>query len=86
VADAVLVVTGEKIAAMGSQASTPVPTESTRFDGRGKFIFPLTTTDQLKVGGAASFLLLSVNPAQEPEFEKHTVGRMVDGRWTVYPQ
>jgi|WetSurMetagenome_2_1015567.scaffolds.fasta_scaffold506329_2 hypothetical protein len=82
----VIVVEGAKIVAMGEVASTPVPEKALRFDGRGKWVFPLHPETPLAVGGPADLLLLDVNPATQPDYERRTSGRMQDGQWIQYPQ
>ncbi len=86
IANSRFVLTGGRIAAMGEGAATPMPEPATRHDGKGLFIFPTDPAQPLRVGGAATFLLLRANPALEPEYEKHVAGRMEAGRWTQFPQ
>src|SRR5260370_34880838 len=40
VADATVVISGDRIVAVGSRASTPVPTGAMQIDGRGRWLIP----------------------------------------------
>src|SRR5258708_3781798 len=40
VADATVVISGDRVVAVGSRASTPVPAGAMRIDGRGKWLIP----------------------------------------------
>ncbi len=86
IANSVFIITGEKIAAMGEAPGTPIPEGATRFDGKGRFIFSSEPGVPIRLGGPATFLLLSVNPALNSDYAKRVVGRMQDGRWIQFPQ
>jgi hypothetical protein len=81
-----VVVKKARIAAMGDEATTPIPRGATRINGAGRFIFPLDPEKPLRAGGPADLLLLSVNPALDNDYEKKDVGRMVNGLWVKFPQ
>lgn len=81
IAPAVVVVEDGKITAMGAAAEVEIPRRALRIDGRGKFVFPMSVNQPLKVGGPADLILCNVNPAREPDYKKYVFGRMDNGRW-----
>lgn len=88
IANSVFVITGEKIAAMGDPSTVPIaiPETATHFDGKGWFIYSTDPAQPIRVGAPATFLLLSVNPALEPDYDQKIIGRMREGRWIQFPQ
>lgn len=86
IANSVFIIRGGKIAAMGAASATPIPEGATRFDGTGRFIFSSAPDVPIRVGGPATFLFLSVNPALDSDYAKRIVGRMQDGRWIQFPR
>lgn len=86
VANAAVLVNRGKIEALGPAASVRIPGGYTRVDADGRFLFPADLTQPVRVGGEATFLLLSVNPALDPDYLKSVVGRMENGRWAQYPR
>lgn len=83
---AALVVYRGKVLAMGPETETRIPNGATEFRSRGRFVFPPDPTQQISVGGDASFLILTVNPALDMTYPQKIVGRMQQGRWTQYPR
>lgn len=81
IAPAVVVVEDGKITAMGPAASVAIPSQAQHIDGRGKFVFPMSLSQPLKVGGPADLIVCNVNPARAPDYRKYIFGRMDNGRW-----
>ena len=85
VADAVVVVVDSLIFDLGDAASVKIPAQATVFQARGKYVFPSDLNQPLARGGPADLLIVDVNPALDPGYEKKTHGRMRLGRWIQYP-
>jgi hypothetical protein len=78
---AVVVVEDGKITAMGPASAVSIPRQALRIDGSGKFVFPMSVSQPLKVGGPADLIVCNVNPAREPDYKKHIFGRIDNGHW-----
>jgi hypothetical protein len=81
IAPAVVVVEEGKITAMGAASEVEIPRQAQRIDGRGKFVFPMSLSQPLKVSGPADLIVCNVNPARDPDYKKYIFGRMDNGRW-----
>lgn len=81
-----IVVRRGRIERAGPAGTTPIPTGAERIAGSGLFVFPLDPLVPIQPGADANLVLLDVNPALEPDYLKHVVGRMEIGRWTKYPR
>jgi hypothetical protein len=79
--NAVVVIDDGKIAAMGPAAEVAIPRNAWRVDGSGRFVFPSSVEQPLKVGGPADLILCNVNPARDPDYKRKLAGRMENGRW-----
>lgn len=86
VAGATLLISGGNVEAMGPADQVRIPAGYHRIDGKGRVLFPSDPAQPLRVGGAANLLLLSVNPALDPDYLKKVTGRMEGGRWLQFPQ
>ena len=86
VPDAVVIVSRGRIRAMGPRTEVPVPEQGRLIEARGRILFPADPAQPLRVGSDANLLLLSVNPAVDPDYLKYVTGRMQNGRWVQYPQ
>ena len=85
IADAVVVVYGGKIVALGPAGQVRVPADAQRVDVPGRFLYPLNPEEPLRVGGPADLIVCAVNPARDPEYPGKVVGRMEEDRWTQTP-
>ena len=81
VENSVLLVEEDKITAMGLAGQIAIPKQAVRIDGVGKFIFPMSLSQPLKVGGSADLLVLTINPAREQNYKRFIYGRMDNGHW-----
>ena len=81
IAPAAVVVEDGKITAMGAAAEVAIPSRAQRIDGRGKFVFPMSLSQPLKVGGPADLIVCNVNPARVRDYKKYIFGRIDNGRW-----
>lgn len=86
IADSVVLVRHGKVEAAGPAGSIAVPDGFHRIQARGRFLFPIALSQTIRVGEEANLLLLSVNPAADPDYQKKVIGRMESGRWVQYPQ
>jgi len=84
VSPANVVVRRGRIERAGPAAQTPIPSDAERIAAAGLYVFPLNPLEPIRAGADANLLLLDVNPAVEPDYLKHVVGRMEIGRWTKY--
>ena len=82
----VVVVRKGVIIGLGVEGTVEIPQDATRYNGAGKWVFPLDPAQTLKVGAAADLLLLRVNPALDPEYAAKAAGRMEGGHWVKFPQ
>jgi hypothetical protein len=73
VPDSVVVVDGKRIRAVGPRALTPIPQDSERVDGSGRFVKGDGPVTEIAVGQPADLVLLD----REHRVEK----RMVEGKW-----
>jgi len=72
-ADAVIVVDGKRIRAAGPRPTTPIPQDSDRVDGMGKFVKPDGPVTELAPDQPADLVLLGA--------DRRVERRMVDGQW-----
>lgn len=86
VANATVLIRRGKIQAMGPAAEIGVPEGYHRIDARGRVLFPADPAKPLTAGGDADLLLLSVNPALDPDYPNKVTGHMLAGRWVQFPQ
>lgn len=77
----VVVVKDGKIEAAGPQASVPVPRDSAKVNGLGKFVVSGAPGKAIQPGEPANLLLVTANPEQDSNFREKIERRMVDGRW-----
>ena len=77
---AVVVVEDGKITAMGPASEVAIPSNAQSIDGRGKFVFPMSLSQPLKIGGPADLIVCDVNPARESDYKRHIFGRIDNGR------
>lgn len=71
----VVIVKGDKIAAVGTQQMVPIPPTSAKVEAYGKF---LTATEDIEPGKQADLIVFSSDPRKgAPSVER----RMVAGRW-----
>lgn len=85
VSPANVIVERGRIELAGPASQTPIPSGAARIAATGLYVFPLDPLEPIRAGADANLLLLNVNPALEPDYLKHVVGRMQIGRWTKYP-
>lgn len=86
VANATVLIRRGKIEAMGPASVIRVPEGYHRIEARGRVLFPADPAKPLVAGGDADLLLLSVNPALDPDYSKKITGHMLAGRWVQFPQ
>ena len=55
----VIVIKDGKITDIGPQQTVPVPTESEKINGTGKYVIPIESGAKLQVGAAANLLLVT---------------------------
>ena len=77
----VVVVRDGKVQAAGPQSSVPVPRDSAKVNGSGKFLAAAREGEGVEVGKPADLLLLSADPAADPAFRSKVIRRMSAGRW-----
>lgn len=77
----VIVIKGGKIEAAGPQASVPVPRDSDKISGLGKFVASNTPGKTIQAGDPADLLILTANPELDPAFRDKVERRMIGGRW-----
>lgn len=73
VPDAVVVIDGKRIRAVGPRATTPIPQDSQRIDGAGRFVKADPPVTELAEGQPADLVLLD----RDHKVER----RMVEGKW-----
>ena len=83
--NAVVVVEDALIVDLGEAAAVDIPPEAAVVQAQGKFIFPADLNQPLGRGGPADLLIVSVNPATDPEYTSKTRGRMRAGHWAEPP-
>ena len=72
----IVIVKNGRIAAMGSQQDIPIPPDSDKTNGIGKYVAPLNADGKLAVGAPADLVLLAGDPAH-PNVER----TMRSGEW-----
>jgi imidazolonepropionase-like amidohydrolase len=77
----VVVVKDGKIAAAGPQSEVPVPRDSAKTNGIGKFLVPAAPGRRIEVGQPADLLLVAANPVTDPGYRDKIERRMKAGRW-----
>jgi imidazolonepropionase-like amidohydrolase len=77
----VVVIRDGRIAALGTQQSTPVPADSEKINGIGKYIVSTRRDATLAAGMPADLQILSANPLQDPANYKRVERSMVGGNW-----
>jgi imidazolonepropionase-like amidohydrolase len=77
----VVVIRDGKIAALGTQQSTPVPVDSEKINGIGKYIVSTRRDATIATGAPADLQILSANPLQDPANYKRVERSMVGGNW-----
>jgi N-acetylglucosamine-6-phosphate deacetylase len=73
VPDAVVVIDGKRIRAVGPRPMTPIPQDSERIDGTGRYVKADGPVSEIAAGQPADLVLLD----QDRKVER----RMVDGKW-----
>jgi len=73
---AVIVVKDGKIAQIGPQQTVPVPTESEKTSGVGKYVIPIEPNAKLEVGAPADLLLVA-----DPKNSASAERTMRAGNW-----
>lgn len=73
VPDSVVVIEGKRIRAVGPRPTTPIPQDSQRVDGMGRFVKAESPVLELAAGQPADLALL--------DKEKRVERRMKDGAW-----
>ena len=77
----VVVVKDGKIEAAGPQASVPVPRDSAKVNGIGKYVVAAAPGGTIRAGEPADLLLVAANPETDPAFREKVERRMTGGRW-----
>lgn len=75
----VVVVKDGRIAAVGSQQMTPIPSGSTKIEAYGKYLAPAANGEALRVGSEADLVLFSADPNRDRSAKIER--RMTAGRW-----
>jgi len=86
VSPATLIIERGRVIQFGPSNEITVPADAERISGAGLYVFPLDPLVPIQRGADANLILLSVNPALEPDYSKYVTGRMEIGRWTKYPK
>jgi len=74
VPDSVIVIDGKRIRAAGPRPTTPIPQDSDRIDGMGRYVKADAPVTELAAGQPADLLLL--------DKDRKVERRMIDGKWT----
>jgi N-acetylglucosamine-6-phosphate deacetylase len=74
VPDSVVVIDGKRIRAVGPRPLTPIPQDSERVDGAGRYVKADGPVTEIAAGQPADLVLL--------DKERKVERRMVDGKWT----
>jgi N-acetylglucosamine-6-phosphate deacetylase len=74
VPDAVVVIDGKRIREVGPRPMTPIPQDSQRVDGTGRYVKADSPVTEIATGQLADLVLLD----QDKKIER----RMVEGKWT----
>lgn len=83
---AVVLVSRGRVEAVGEEGQVRIPNGYNQIGVRGRFLFPPVLDQTIEPGQEANLLVLSVNPALDPDYLKKVTGRMESGRWVQYPQ
>lgn len=73
VPDAVIVIDGKRIRAVGPRPMTPIPQDSDRIDGTGHYVKADEPVTEIAAGQPADLVLL--------DKDRKVARRMVDGKW-----
>lgn len=74
--DSVIVIDGPSIRAAGPRKDVPIPQDSERIDGTGKFVAPAQHGARIAAGEPADLLLFGSYPSGTPE------RTLTNGRWS----
>jgi hypothetical protein len=74
VPDAVVVIDGTRIRAVGPRPMTPIPQDSQRIDGVGQYVKADAPVTEIAAGQPADLVLM--------DKDRKIARRMVDGKWT----
>ena len=77
----VVVVKDGKIDAAGPQPSIPVPRDSAKVNGIGKYLVAANPGKSIQAGDPADLLLVTASPEHDPAFREKVERRMTAGRW-----
>ena len=75
-ANSVVIVKDDVVAAIGSQQMTPIPPGSSKVEAYGKFVMP-EPGGELRIGGKANLVISASDPRTKSDVER----RMANGRW-----
>ncbi len=75
----VIVIKDGKITDIGPQQTVPVPTESEKINGTGKYVIPIESGAKLQVGAAANLLLVT-----DPKNSSTAERTMRGGQWITH--
>jgi len=71
--DSVVVIDGKRIRSLGPRPTTPIPQDSERIDGTGRYLKAEAPVVELAAGQPADLVLLD----KDQKIER----RMIDGKW-----
>ena len=74
VPDSVVVIDGKRIRAVGPRPMTPIPQDSERIDGAGRYVQAEPPVAEIAAGQPADLVLL--------DKDRRVERRMVEGKWT----
>lgn len=79
----VVIVREGKISAVGTQQDTPIPADSEKMNGLGKWLVSAQHGGRIQPGMDANLLLLDSDPAGHPEAFEKPLRRMRNGKWNT---
>ena len=74
VPDSVVIIDGKRIRAVGPRPMTPIPQDSERIDGAGRYVKADAPVEEIATGQPADLVLL--------DKDRKVARRMADGKWT----
>ena len=74
VPDSVVVIDGKRIRAVGPRPMTPIPQDSERIDGAGRYVQAEAPVTEIAAGQPADLVLL--------DRDRRVERRVVEGKWT----
>jgi N-acetylglucosamine-6-phosphate deacetylase len=72
--DSVVVIDGKRIRAVGPRPMTPIPQDSERIDGAGRYVKAEPPVTEIAAGQPADLVML--------DKDRRVERRMVEGKWT----